>query len=586
MSRASEKKKAKKQAQRYEEWLSASSASSSSFAQPEISETAHMGMITMRQAAKTAKMKAASPEALVALVASQSAAAQKALRARMSALVAALEADDERALSRTEDEVARQYLREDVARRPQALTTAIVKRRPHSVAWLIALGASLDAENVIADDTLIRAASDCELGVRIAPLHVAALMGDVKTGRALLAAGADVNVRCSIGCTPLFASFTKPFTEMLIANGARADLTCHSGRNALFAACYFDAEEVVRLLIAAGASVDAIESNGKFALWVCAVANASRCARLLLAAGAQANQVNGIGQSAAAAAIEEGRSEPLEALIGAEAKARDIPLAEVATLALFALARAPRMRRRDGCRFSTLIAFDTTNTFAWSDALDRVACLRSLCSLGAKADARDGEGHSPLDRALLSATPDVELVVALLDCGVTANRAAYEKTALDLALMPPTTPELLDAFLALPDFRPEAIVNTSTGQIALMRVLLSDGSKDRGLIRRLLVRGPCLSCVDRRGFSAWDYARETRELLVLFADWASLSLAATSADSAPSSSLDLDAFACARSSIKGQATTRALMTFLPSPMISIIAAFAGCLEGMSDLSAA
>ena len=509
-------------------------------------------------------------------------------RFRLAQLAAALDANDFVALGRVAGATARHYLRADAISRPGALVSAILKGHSHSVAWLISVGASLCSRAVDGGSEIASAVAACELGTSTTPLHIAALLGDTETGEALIAAGADVNQVDDAGCPALFAALTADFARLLLANGARADIRGTRGNSVLHAACVFDAAEVVELTIKAGADVHAVDVAGLSVLHACASENAARCASLLLQAGAQADRRNSHGQTALDVAFYEGRARPIACLLESEAAARKITMEELATCCLYRLVRAipvPCYLRKT----PSLLAFDPTNDHLWSDARDRVACLRALCGAGARADVRDNEAYSPLDRALRNASMDVEVVIELLQRGVDYDHGVSHNgetlTPFGLALTPETTPAFADAFLAMPGVSPDSIVNLSTGQTALMYALEVDASKDHALVRRLLASAPSLCLEDLRGRSVWSQVYTAgRGWPSLLAEWASASVAALSCSSAMttslwSPSLPFDAFAQGRSSLAGQDTTALLIQFLPKAVLQLVAEFAGTMRG-------
>ncbi|MGD8989558.1 MAG: ankyrin repeat domain-containing protein [Syntrophobacterales bacterium] len=98
----------------------------------------------------------------------------------------------------------------------------------------------------------------------------AAFNGDTKAVEALLAEGADVNVKDGIGFTALFGAARSGYTEivkLLLANGADPNVKLPtSGTTALMYAVYGGRNQVVIVLLAKGAEINAKDNEGLTAL--------------------------------------------------------------------------------------------------------------------------------------------------------------------------------------------------------------------------------------------------------------------------------------------------------------------------------
>ncbi len=102
------------------------------------------------------------------------------------------------------------------------------------------------------------------------PLHQAAMQGDVDAARELIAAGADLNARESMGgSSPLITAATFGHTgvaKALIAAGADVDQLNNEGSTALMTAAFFCRTEIVEALLAAGADKSIRNAGGATAL--------------------------------------------------------------------------------------------------------------------------------------------------------------------------------------------------------------------------------------------------------------------------------------------------------------------------------
>ncbi len=107
-------------------------------------------------------------------------------------------------------------------------------------------------------------------GERDADLHETIIRGDLQTVRALIEAGADLNVRePSAGSSPLITAAVFGRTEaanVLIGAGAALDQQNNDGWTALIIAAFFARVDIVEALLAAGADKSIRNSSGWTAL--------------------------------------------------------------------------------------------------------------------------------------------------------------------------------------------------------------------------------------------------------------------------------------------------------------------------------
>jgi ankyrin repeat protein len=119
-------------------------------------------------------------------------------------------------------------------------------------------------------------------GVTMMPLHVALADRRVETARLLIAHGADVHARDSIGRTPLIVAITycPSAIEMLLASGVDINEETRFGPTLLAAARYQwlyrevrERENAVKILLGKGADPNTRDSDGRNALMVMSMEN-------------------------------------------------------------------------------------------------------------------------------------------------------------------------------------------------------------------------------------------------------------------------------------------------------------------------
>jgi ankyrin repeat protein len=123
----------------------------------------------------------------------------------------------------------------------------------------------------------------------------------------LLTAGADVNLRDSLGQTPIMMLGEKITPEIvwdLIRAGAKVNLRDQEGNTALIEAGACNNLEVLKALLEAGAKVDARNNVGETALMRAASEGLVNNVRALILAGEDVNARDGEGRTALMRALE------------------------------------------------------------------------------------------------------------------------------------------------------------------------------------------------------------------------------------------------------------------------------------------
>ena len=144
--------------------------------------------------------------------------------------------------------------------------------------------------------------------------------------KALIAAGADVNIGDEAGLTPLMvaANYEGPdFLEMvklMINAGAKVDVQDETGMTALMkAAMNHHKPETIRYLVSKGADINAKTLQGETALMIASRTARSEVVAYLIEAGADLKAKNEKGQTAMAVAKEAGYPDVINVLMKAGA---------------------------------------------------------------------------------------------------------------------------------------------------------------------------------------------------------------------------------------------------------------------------
>jgi ankyrin repeat protein len=169
---------------------------------------------------------------------------------------------------------------------------------------------------------LVATRMDCENRLKFAndPNRSAPDLGPLI--KALLNAGATVNVAGSDGRTPLIWTVMKPNYEiasLLISKGANVNACDYSGSMALHYAADNKNPDLVRLLLARGALVNAKNTEGTTPLKRAAMYGRTDIVRLLIADGAEVDARDGLGRTPFAWAAHMGQADCVELLLASGA---------------------------------------------------------------------------------------------------------------------------------------------------------------------------------------------------------------------------------------------------------------------------
>jgi ankyrin repeat protein len=248
-------------------------------------------------------------------------------------------------------------------------------------------------------------------------MHAGAF-GTAEAVKALLDAGADVNARNSFEATALvWSAGDDAKVRLLVEHGADVNARTKLGRTPLMAAAACDGcSATVRYLLSKGADVNAKDGSGVGALQLAALAGDAKSVGLLLAAGSDAKASDLSGGGPVMDALKNCNEQAASALI---AKGADVN----AALTFSGKVKFGPIQ---------LVGMTPLSTAApYCDA----AISRALLDFGAKPNAADVRGLTPLMLAVASESQNVERVRALLKAGADVNaKSATGETALDWAL--------------------------------------------------------------------------------------------------------------------------------------------------------
>ena len=249
------------------------------------------------------------------------------------------------------------------------------------------------------------------------PLMYAAAFGSLNAMKTLLAAGADVNAKNGFGSTALLGCATDlAKVRLLLDKGADVNAQSKPGRTALLiAAGHNGASEIVKLLLDKGANVNARDGSGDSALLEATAANDIVTAKLLLAKGADANAVQQAGYGTGAGnltplmnAAAEGNAELVRILLAKGANVNAVS--------------APKGGEVKNGPIALGLLTPLHLAVASGSGIEAVDLLLAA---GAKINAQDVRGMTPLMLAVATDRADPRIVKLLLDKG--ADRGIQSK---------------------------------------------------------------------------------------------------------------------------------------------------------------
>jgi len=268
-------------------------------------------------------------------------------------------------------------------------------------------------------------------GDGMTPIMVAAQYGQIDAVRALLAAGASISLKDSLGRSVLhWACDGRTGTEanraslvgLLLSRGVPVDLRDSDGTTPLMLAADNDQVDAIDVLLRAGANVRAEDGNGLLAIHYAALSGGLRTFAPLVHAGAYINSRTSREHDRtplvlATRADNLAQVKLILSLRGAvnySDEDRETPLMYAAALPtpaiLEALLAAPHVRvnARDSAGNTAL------SWAAMSRQPDVATAVALLLKAGAETDSKDAEGRTPL---LLAAAGSKAAVQALLAAG-------------------------------------------------------------------------------------------------------------------------------------------------------------------------
>lgn len=252
------------------------------------------------------------------------------------------------------------------------------------------------------------------------PVMHAAAFGSYDAMKLLIDAGADVKVVSASGMTALHlcAGDIKK-VRLLVDHGADVNAQSKMGRTPLLVAAYTNgASETVKFLLSKGVRVNAADTSGITPLIAAANVNDSTTAKLLIDQGADINARANIGQPATPlmAAAHNGNAELVRLL-----------------LARSASVNVPSMPSSNRVN-NGIVQFGSVTALHQGVASGSAEVVKLVLEAGAKADAQDMRGMTPLMFSLATDRPNIEIIRMLLqkDSDV-ATRSKVGESALDWA---------------------------------------------------------------------------------------------------------------------------------------------------------
>lgn len=252
------------------------------------------------------------------------------------------------------------------------------------------------------------------------PLMYAAALGSLDAVKLLVETGARVNAANDFGATPLmWCAGDLAKVRYLLSKGASVAARSKVGRTPLaIAAAYDGSVEIARLLIEKGADVKAVDESGASVLEIAASVDNLEVARLLIAKGADVNTTDKEGYTPLGNAVSaaDGNAELTRLLLDHGAK---VNVSSGDTVEI-----VKNGKIRIGWMTPLLLAAPQSE----------YAVVEMLVKAGAKVNAKDIRGLTPLVLAVATDHADARIVRYLLENGADPKIVSEDgETVLDWA---------------------------------------------------------------------------------------------------------------------------------------------------------
>ena len=265
----------------------------------------------------------------------------------------------------------------------------------------------------------------------VAVLHIAAYVGKAETVKALIEAGADVEIRSrQHGSSPLHAAAVAGNVETLkalIESGAQIEAKEHRGQTPLHAAAFGGRLGTTRILLSSGARTDARDRFGRTPADLAMLARKTNVARIIRAARTPVAERPKPETKTVRAAPAPAPERKTEVRRSAPTGGRGCE--GWLTADFWRRAGQADVRRclAAGSRLDARTARGST-PLHWAAYVNNEAAVKALVAAGAKVDSRDGRNRTPAHSA---ASGNAEAAVrALLAAGADVSvRSAEGRTA-------------------------------------------------------------------------------------------------------------------------------------------------------------
>lgn len=235
------------------------------------------------------------------------------------------------------------------------------------------------------------------------PLHYAAGLESPDVVAVLLARGANVNARTTMGHTALRLATTfrrMAVVRLLVDKGADPRETLADGRTLLHDAALLGPAEAVALFVTSGVAIDAATTTGETPLLVACTGNNAETVKALLGLKADPNRQDAAGRTPLVMAVRGGRSDLITQLLDAGAR----------------VDAGTTTGRRSALHVAAAMGYG------------RIVDV--LLAKGADRNARDSQGRTPADLAVLGGHPRIASTLRGGSAGPAATAPAPATAAL------------------------------------------------------------------------------------------------------------------------------------------------------------